>query len=122
VGEAAAGGDDRGRRRLDAQLHDRRAGGDRPARRGEILDDRVHPHRMRALPSRVSGSSPASASYSATWKEPGPCAPAAASSPATPNATSASTAASSGSSGRTARKQPVIADDMQPVPVMLASS
>jgi hypothetical protein len=45
---------------------------------------------------------------------------AAASSPATPNAASASAAASS-AEGFAARKQPVIALDMQPVPVTVAS-
>jgi hypothetical protein len=47
---------------LDAQLHDRRARGDGPARRLEVGDDRVHPHRVRARPSSVAGSSAASAS------------------------------------------------------------
>src|SRR6266700_4827450 len=109
-------------RPLASKLDDSRAAGDRDLRRLEILDDRVQPHSTLARASSVSGSRAASASYNAAWNEPGPCASAAASSAATPKATSASAAASSGASGRTARKQPVIAVAMQPVPVTVPSS
>ena len=60
--EARAALDDLGGRRLHAQLHDGGAGVDRPARRLEIGDERVHPHDVRALSSSVAGSSAASAS------------------------------------------------------------
>ncbi len=50
----------RRRRALEAQLDDGRARGDGGLRGREVLDDRVHSHRMRA--SSVSGSSAASAS------------------------------------------------------------
>src|SRR4029078_2842285 len=108
--EAAASLDDDGGGRLDTQLDDGRAGGNRPLGGVEVVDDGVHLHVTCALSSRDSGSSATSASYRQTWNEPGPFASSAASSPATPNATSAATAASNGSS--TARKQPVIALDM----------
>ena len=62
LGEARAALDDLGGRRLHAQLHDGRAGGDRTARRLEIGDERVHLHDVRALASSVAGSSAASAS------------------------------------------------------------
>src|SRR5262249_50805848 len=120
LAEAGAARDNLVRRRLDAELDDGRARLDRPPRRREVGHERVHPHVTFARPSRVSASSAASASYTATWNEPGPRAPVAASSPATPNATSASAAPSSGESA-TARKQPVSALDMQPVPVIDAS-
>src|SRR6476620_2998324 len=80
---------------LDPQLHDRRPDRDGPAGAFQVSHDRVHLHRVRALPSSVAGSSAASASYRPTWNEPGPFASRAASSPATPSATSASAAASS---------------------------
>src|SRR5487761_84899 len=82
----------------------------------------LHSSSMPVRPSSVAGSSAYSASYRRAWKVPGPAAPAAASSAATPNTASASAAASSGSSGFAARKHPVSADDMQPVPVTVASS
>ena len=48
---------------LQPQLHDRRPVRNRPLRRRKVGDERVHPHRStRARPSRVSGSSAASAS------------------------------------------------------------
>src|SRR5438105_15629429 len=111
-----------GRRTFAAELHDGGASRDRDLRRLEVLDDRVQPHSTLARTSSVSGSRAASASYKPTWNDPGPCASTAASAAATPKATSASTAASSGASGRTARKQPVIAVAMQPVPVTVPSS
>ena len=54
--------DDEIRRRLHAQLHHRRAGGDRLPRRLQLRNDRVHPHVTRALSSSESGSSAASVS------------------------------------------------------------
>ena len=60
--EAPPARDDLGGRRLHAQLDDGGAGLDRPPRRLDVLDDRVHPHVTRALASSVAGSSAASAS------------------------------------------------------------
>src|SRR3954454_20823205 len=107
---------------LQAPLHHRGATVDCQSGGFELVHDRVQLHEILVRESSVSGSSPASASYRATWKEPGPDAPRAASSAATPNDASASAAASSGASRFAARKQPVIALDMQPVPVTDASS
>src|SRR5690348_15534766 len=92
-----------------------------PLELGEELE-LPHSASMRVHSSSVAGSSAYSASYSRAWNVPGPAAPAAASSAATPNAASASAAASSGAFGFAARKQPVRAEDMQPVPVTVASS
>src|SRR5205823_6523279 len=92
-----------------------------PLELGEELE-LSHSASMRVRSSSVAGSSAYSASYSRAWNVPGPAAPAAASSAATPNAASASAAASNGASGFAARKQPVKAEDMQPVPVTVASS
>src|ERR671936_1956961 len=107
---------------LQPPLHHRCAGFDRKARGLELVDEDVQPHEIFACESSVPGSRFASASYSPTWNVPGPRASRAASSAATPNAASASAAASSGASRLTARKQPVNALAMQPVPVTAASS
>src|SRR6266545_3919944 len=107
---------------LQAPLHDRRSAFRSEAGRFEVSNDRMELHSILTRESSVSGSRAASASYRPTWKEPGPLASRAASSPATPNAASASAAASNGPSPFTARKQAVIALDMQPVPDTAASS
>src|SRR6185295_16280496 len=90
---------------LQAPLHHCGAALDGQPGGFELVDDRVQLHEILVRESSVPGSSPASASYRATWKEPGPAAPRAASSAATPNDASASAAASSGASRLAARKQ-----------------
>ena len=81
----------------------------------------MRPRRLRSRGQR-GGIEPGEGVVQPDMEAPGgPSPPTAASSPATPNATRASTAASNGSS-LPARKQPVIAVDMQPVPVIEASS
>ena len=112
------GRDDLGRRVLQPQLDDGRAALDRRARGLEVLDERVQPHAIDARAAverrRVERRERV---VEADVERAGPPRIRAASSPATPKAASASAAASSGSLGLAARKQPVIAVDMQPVPV-----
>ena len=104
---------------LQPQPDDRRTRVDGPPGGVEVGDDRMEDHECRSRPSKRRF---ARASWRLAWKLSGPLAPTAASSPATPNATSASVAASSGASSFTGTNQPVIALDMQPVPVIAASS
>src|SRR5512132_3380186 len=122
--EPGAPGDDLlGGRSFEPQLDDRGAALRGAARSLEIADERVKPHSsVRARSSNVSGSRLYSASYSPAWKVPGPWAARAAFSPATPKATSASAAASSGAPGFAARKQPVTAVAIQPVPLTVPRS
>ena len=122
--EAVAALDDVGRRGLHAQLHDRRPGRDRSPRRLEVADERVHSHAVitRALASSVPGVERGERVVERDVERAGAVRP--------PRRVLAGHAERDRAPRRpraavgrsTARKQPVIADDMQPVPVIGASS
>ena len=106
---------------LDAQLHDRRPAA--TARRAVSRSSTMAWTLTTPSPARRAGRGVERRErvVEVDVEAARPLRPPRASSPATPKATSASTAPSSGERS-TARKQPVIALDMQPVPVIDASS